>query len=300
MLHIRSLSDGLPLFKALGSEVRVEILRLLMEDGPMSMHELAGRLKLTNGAMTNHIRQLEGCGLVITSTDVSGHGNQKFCTANLQRMLIDCEAESRQQGVYQTELGVGHYQTCEALPACGLASTKSLVGEVDDPRYFAHPDRYDADVLWFSEGYVEYEIPNFAPSDKQITQLVISMELGSKAPDAGMPSDIRLSINEKDVGVWNYPGGFDNGRGLFTPDWWYPGWNQHGCLKLFTVNREGAFIDGQKASDVTVDELSLQSRKPIPFRLSLDGDGSQGGLTIFGKSFGNYRQGIRVEIGYTQ
>ena len=40
MLHIEKLSDGLSLFKALGSEVRLEIVRLLVEE-PMNMNELA-------------------------------------------------------------------------------------------------------------------------------------------------------------------------------------------------------------------------------------------------------------------
>ena len=40
MLHIEKLSDGLNLFKALGSDVRLEIVRLLVEQ-PMNMNELA-------------------------------------------------------------------------------------------------------------------------------------------------------------------------------------------------------------------------------------------------------------------
>ena len=31
MLHIKSLDEGLPIFKALGSEIRVEIIKILLE-----------------------------------------------------------------------------------------------------------------------------------------------------------------------------------------------------------------------------------------------------------------------------
>ena len=41
MLHIKSLSEGLDLFKALGSEIRLEIIRILLEENGMNMNELA-------------------------------------------------------------------------------------------------------------------------------------------------------------------------------------------------------------------------------------------------------------------
>lgn len=56
MLHITSLNDGLELFKALGSDVRIEILNILLENDNMSMNELASRLNITNGALTSHIK----------------------------------------------------------------------------------------------------------------------------------------------------------------------------------------------------------------------------------------------------
>lgn len=63
MLHITSLNEGLELFKALGSDVRIEILNILLENDNMSMNELASRLNITNGALTSHIKKLENCGL---------------------------------------------------------------------------------------------------------------------------------------------------------------------------------------------------------------------------------------------
>ena len=64
MLHITSLNEGLELFKALGSDVRIEILNILLENDNMSMNELASRLNITNGALTSHIKKLENCGLI--------------------------------------------------------------------------------------------------------------------------------------------------------------------------------------------------------------------------------------------
>lgn len=77
MLHIKSLDDGLQIFKALGSEIRIEIIKILLENPSMSMNELASRLTITNGALTNHIKKLEDSGIVSISSESTGHGNQK-------------------------------------------------------------------------------------------------------------------------------------------------------------------------------------------------------------------------------
>ena len=37
MIHITSLDDGLELFKALGSDIRIQILKILLENNQMSM-----------------------------------------------------------------------------------------------------------------------------------------------------------------------------------------------------------------------------------------------------------------------
>ena len=154
MLHITSLDDGLDIFKALGSDVRIEIIKLLIENKEMNMNELAAKLNITNGALTGHIKKLEACGIVNTSYDSSGHVNQKICTMHLDKILIDLDAPEEAQNVYNAELQVGHYCNYEVYPTCGLATASHLIGEVDDTRYFAHPDRYNADILWFSKEFV--------------------------------------------------------------------------------------------------------------------------------------------------
>ena len=69
MLHITSLDDGLDIFKALGSNVRIEIIKLLIENKEMNMNELAAKLNITNGALTGHIKKLEACGIINISND---------------------------------------------------------------------------------------------------------------------------------------------------------------------------------------------------------------------------------------
>lgn len=302
MLHIKTLDDGLEIFKALGSEIRIEIVKILLENQGMNMNELASRLNITNGALTNHIKKLEECGIVSISNESAGHGNQKKCSVYLDKILIDMDSQEDFKNIYQTSLKVGHFTDYDVYPTCGIASNTALIGEVDDTRYFAHPGRYEADILWFTRGYVEYIIPNFIPCGQKIDQITISLEISSEAPGVNdiWPSDISFKINGKKVATWTSPGDFGNVQGIFTPDWWYPNWNQYGLLKILVINKRGTFIDGLQVSDVSINEFDFDYHSTIKLKLEVEDDAAHvGGLTIFGKSFGNYNQDIDVRINYS-
>ena len=302
MLHIKSLDEGLEIFKALGSNIRVEIIKILRENNGMNMNDLASFLNITNGALTSHIKKLEDCGLISTTSESAGHGNQKICTVRLDKILIDLDNADEEQNVYQTELKVGHYSNYSIYPTCGLASSTALIGEVDDTRYFAHPDRYNADILWFTKGFVEYIIPNFIPFSQRIDKITISAELSSEAPGVNdvWPSDISFYINDTFIGSWTSPGDFGDVKGIFTPEWWFPNWNQYGLLKLLVINKRGTFIDGLQISGVTIHDLNLTDKSTIRLKMAVNDDANHvGGLTIFGKNFGNYNQDINVRINYS-
>ena len=78
MLHITSLDDGIEIFKALGSDVRIQILNILPENSNMSMKELAARLKRTNGVLTGLIKELESGCIITTSAESVVHRNQRI------------------------------------------------------------------------------------------------------------------------------------------------------------------------------------------------------------------------------
>ena len=302
MLHIKSLSEGLDLFKALGSEIRLDIIRILLEENGMNMNELASRLNITNGALTSHIRKLEECGVIAVSNETSGHGNQKICSVHLDKILIDIQDEVRDEDIYTAGIKVGQFSDYEVYPTCGLASSTQLIGQVDDTRYFSHPDRYNADILWFTKGYVEYVVPNFIPFNQKIDEICISAELSSEAPGINnvWPSDIYFYLNGVFLGTWTSPGDFGDVKGIFTPDWWFPNWNQYGLLKMLVINHRGTFIDGLQISDVSIDRFNLTSKSNIKLKLEVPEDAEHvGGLTIFGKNFGNYNQDIDVKISYS-
>ncbi len=304
MLYIRKLEEGIELFKALGSELRVGIIQLLLKNREMSMNEIAGSLNITNGALTSHIKKLEDAGLIQVKADLTGHGNQKVCSVIQERLLVDIipAEEKGEAGSYETEIPVGQYSNYSVHPTCGIATVVKLIGEVDDPRYFAHPDRSSAGILWFARGYVEYLVPNLLPASCRIDEITFSMEIASEAPGVNndWPSDISFFLNDSFIGNWTSPGDFGDVKGFFTPDWWLPHWNQYGLLKMLVINRKGTFMDGFRISDVTLEQFGLDYKSAIRFRLEVQEDAAHvGGLTLFGNGFGNYGQGIRVRMRYS-
>lgn len=301
MLQIDTIEEARELFKALGSDVRIDIVKYLQIHPNISMKELAAAIGITNGALTAHIQKLESAGVVRVSQDSTVHGNQKLLSLAIDKLLVNMEPPKRNENVVTADIKVGQYSDFHVYPTCGLSTPTEVIGEVDDPRYFAHTDHYKADILWFMRGYVEYMIPNFVPKNNRITSIKVSAEISSEAPgvNENWPSDITISVNGTEVGMWTSPGDFGERRGILTPDWWFSNWNQYGLLKVFDINSEGTFVDGFKISDVTMDDLDIDPSSQIRFRFSVEDDAKHvGGLTIFGRTFGNYAQDIKTTLTY--
>lgn len=304
MLHVKNLDEGLEIFKALGSELRINIIKLLQENHEMNMNELATSLGITNGALTSHIKKLEESGIIQVMTERGSHGKQKVCKVAVDKIVVDVESEENEedQNIYNTEVKVGHYSDYDVYPTCGLATSQAIVGEVDDPRYFSHPDRINAGILWFTKGYIEYMIPNLLPSATKIDQITVSLEISSEAPGINndWPSDISILLNDVKIGTWTSPGDYGDVQGIFTPDWWFPNWNQYGLLKMIVINKKGTFVDGLKISNVTINEFNLDYKSTVRFKFEIEEDAKNvGGITIFGSEFGNYNQDIKVRIAYS-
>ena len=92
---IRSLRDGLPLFKALASETRIAILELLMKEGPMRMTAIAESLQITGGAITSHVKMLNEAGLLKIEQRGGKHGIQKVCSATVPAVTIDVKEDGQ-------------------------------------------------------------------------------------------------------------------------------------------------------------------------------------------------------------
>ena len=205
MLYIKSLEQAVPVFKALGSEIRVRLIQTLLEHQEMNMNELAASLGITNGALTSHVKKLEETGILAILPEHSGHGNQKVCRINVDKILVDVATnnESPAENSYSIDIPIGNYFNYSVYPTCGLSTTENLIGEVDDPRYFAHPSHVDARILWFGRGFIDYRIPNMLPPGQKIDRLTLSFEISSEAPgvNSDWPSDISFFLPRSSMAV---------------------------------------------------------------------------------------------------
>lgn len=293
--------ESLPVYEALASSVRLHMLRLLAKN-PMNVKELAGAVKLSSAIMTMHVRKLESAGLIQTHMAPGRSGLQKICTLAAEGAeIIFPSKQINERKSYRKEIPVGHYSDFLIEPTCGLATTEQVIGTFDDPRYFWDLERMNAGILWFGKGYIEYKIPNFLLSSQQPEELSITMEIASEAPSINnnWPSDITFMLNGVKLGFWTSPGDYGDSRGKYTPAWWPALTNQYGLLKQLRITPKGTFMDGLKLSDVTLDQVNIRN-KQWTFKLSVDEDAEHiGGITLFGKGFGNYNEDLVVELFYT-
>ena len=299
LMNIQAEEKWLPVYEALASKVRLKVIQLLAQK-PRNIKELAEELGLSSAIMTMHVKKLEKAGLISTKRIHGNGGVQKLCSLAVNHIEIDIPMEKEERKYYQTIIPIGHYTDFEIEPTCGLATLEKVIGYYDDPRYFLDPDRVNAKILWFSKGYVEYKIPNYLLPGQQPEELEISIELGSEAPgyNNNWPSDIYFEINGVYVGQWTSPGDFGGERGKYTPSWWNTNINQYGLLKVIRVTHKGTYIDGEKISRVNLDDIDIY-RKQWSLRIGVKEDAVHvGGVTLFGKGFGNYDQDIVARLYY--
>jgi predicted transcriptional regulator len=196
---------------------------------------------------------------------------------------------------------IGAFTDCQVTPTCGLLSATGIIGLLDDPASFYEPDRRDAQLVWFHQGYIEYRFPNRLPAGAQPDSLRLSMEVCSEAPlfNIDWPSDITVWINGIEIATWTSPGDFGGERGRLTPEWWTPRNTQYGLLKVWHVSEQGTEIDGMLSSGISIRDLRLNDHAFILVRIGIKPDADHlGGLNLFGSRFGNYPQDLILRIGY--
>ncbi|KAI7258049.1 hypothetical protein KC345_g10633 [Hortaea werneckii] len=271
----------------------------LIAGSEMNVKDIADKLELSPSIITMHIRKLEEAGLTGSRRVRLNGGTHKLCFLTATSVEIRLPAASRDVNIREQSISVGHYTAFEVHPTCGLGTHEKEIGVWDDPRYFLDPERVNAAILWFGWGYVEYKMPNYLTDDQTADFIEISMELASEAPGLrdDWPSDIGFSFNGVFLGTWTSPADFGRAaRGRYTPEWWHRNVNQYGLLKTIRIDPLGTFIDGERISEVTVQDLKLQE----PFwtlRFSVDEHAANvGGLTFYGAGFGNHDQDIVVRV----
>ncbi|MDC3416871.1 ArsR/SmtB family transcription factor [Aquibacillus salsiterrae] len=292
--------SSLIVYQALASEVRLKIIQLLSKN-KMNIKELSEELGISSPIVIKHVKKLEDAGIIITERIPGKSGMQKISILKVDHIEINFPKKIYHSfATHEISVPVGHYTDIDVVPTCGIASEKDFLGPVDETKIFMDPSRIDAKILWFTQGFVEYKAPNLLTNDESLQQFDITMELCSEFPFSNdvWPSDITFSLNGLELGTWISPGDFADTRGKYTPAWWPDNINQYGLLKTIRITNHGTYIDGDPLSDVNIDDLD-QTCDSWTLRVEVKEDAKHvGGVTIFGRKFGNHDQDINFKIYY--
>ncbi|WP_105370911.1 ArsR/SmtB family transcription factor [Neorhizobium huautlense] len=288
--------------KGISSLARVKLLKELSKRPGINVNDLAQVSDLPQSSVSAHLQVLEKAGLIRTEMQKARKGNQKICFAVYDELVVTFHptTQALSSDVIEVSMPLGLYTNNNVTGPCGICSVEGVLGLLDVPETFMDPERMKASLLWFTSGFVEYQFPNNAKlCGDRIEQLEIVMEVSSEVPGtlANWPSDIVLSINGREIGVWTSPGDFGDRRGTYTPAWWKLKGSQYGMLKTWTVGPGGTFVDGHKISDVQAKDLDLDDHRSIRLRVEVKAEGKHpGGINIFGRGFGNYDQDIILRL----
>lgn len=289
--------SSLPVYKALASPVRLRIIQKLSAR-KMSVHDLSSELGLSGTIVLQHLNKLAEAGII--KFERIGHNK-------VSRLTVDNINVHFPQTIYpefdsyKTEVPVGHFTNFSVKPSCGLAGKTDYIGKVDNAAYFMDPDRISAGMIWWCNGFVEYQFPNYLTAKNNVEMLDLAMELGSEFPFSNnvWPSDITFYINGTEIGTWTAPGDFSDTRGKYTPEWVPDNVNQYGILKTLRLTHDGSFLDGQPFTDVKLEDIDT-SRDTFAVRFGIKKNAkNNGGCTIFGRGFGNYNQDIEMKLFYS-
>jgi predicted transcriptional regulator len=284
--------------KALNSSLRRRILELLFLR-ELNVNQIARELKIPQSTCAVNVKMLEKAGLIGTEQRPASKGAQKLCTCRCSELVLSLHDEEDSEESLELEMPVGLFFDYSAEPTCGLASEEGIIGYVDQPESFLHPQRSTAQLIWFSAGYLEYRMPVELHTLDRLRAIAISTELCSEYPghNSRWPSDVTLWINGREIGTWTSPGDMGHRRGLLNPEWWGSHDTQYGFLKTWRVDREGSHVDGMASSEATLKDLDLGKGDYISVRIGIKRDAANmGGINLFGRGFGNYRQDLHMRL----
>ncbi|MCI8888084.1 MAG: helix-turn-helix domain-containing protein [Hungatella sp.] len=289
--------------KALSSPIRLNILNLLRNTA-LSLQEIADLLHIPVSSTALHIKTLEDARLIVTETQPGLHGSMRVSTCSLQSFHLetfDAEADIADNTI-TLDMPIGNYHSFEIEPTCGLADENGILDVYDNIRSFYSPLRTRAQLLWFQQGYIEYRFPNLSNPLLPLQEIAFQMEICSEAPGflENWPSDITISINNKEITTYCSPGDFGSRRGRLTPSAWPSGRTQYGLLKIFSVKTRGGYLDGLLTNpEIGLADLNLQDHPYISLKIQIKKDAQHiGGINIFGEKYGDYPHGIVMNLVY--
>ena len=295
---------------ALNAPTRRKILSLLTANS-YTIQEIADRLNMSLSNTSFHVKFLQKAGLVNLTQNHSKRGNEKIVALEkhcLEILFIN-EAENSfpsSSHAFSTELPVGSFTLFDIVPPCGIADADgNLIGAEALPDIFYNYKRIKGEIIWFTEGYLEYHVSNAAIKNKVLEALQISCEVCSECANYNnsFKSDITFWMNDKEIGTYTSPGDFGGRSGKYTPKSWPAASTQYGMLVQTRIDEMGVWINQVNvSSEISIDDFAfITKEKCLRFKLGVKKNAKYaGGLNLFGRNFGDFQQGIRISATYLE
>ena len=285
---------------ALDSPSRVDVLDIISRRPMISVSDIAKILNMPMATASVSVRILEEAGIIRTVLTPGKHGDMRLCWLYTRKFVLSFSGDS---GVIQpfvsVDVPVGSYIAARDItPSCGMNATNEMIGQKDIPAYFYDANRYNAQLIWFHSGFLDYRI--MIPEKWTIKYLEIAFEACSEAPESksDWPSDISLYVSDKLLGKWTSPADCGGRHGLHTPAWWVDRNTQYGFLKVWRVDATGTYLDSEPISQVTLSDIIFPGQAYLDFSIGVSGDAIHcGGINLFGENFGDTGHGLKVRFG---
>ncbi len=287
--------------KALSSIIRLDILYYLSQQ-PAIISDVAAHFDIPLSSAALHIKTLESAGLISVQPIPGSKGAQKLCGILISRIDIDMYRNintNNSQLLYREDLPIGSYFDCDVSAPCGIVSETHDLGAEDSFSGFYSPDRFKAQLIWLSTGYLEYRFSNATLKSHLATKVQITLEICSEALgyNNNWKSDVSIWLNDTEIGIIKCPGDYGGRRGKLNPYWWADSSTQYGDLRKIWVTNDGCYIDEVKISDQTINSLQLNKNNYITMRIGVKPTAQYvGGFNLFGEKFGDYPQNIVMEV----
>jgi predicted transcriptional regulator len=294
--------ENVGFFQALASETRIKIIKILRHE-EKNVKDLAEMLGASSTIIAKHVNKLEEAGIIKSRNISATRGLQKVCKLDIEKVSLYFESDFNKSGkIKHISIPIGSYSSYNFKPTCGIASTESIIGNYDDPRYFSNPEHYKANLLWFTDGWIEYPLPSYIFDCKSIKSIKFSMEICSEYPEckSDYKSDIYFSLNKKPIGRWTSPGNPSGRRGRYNPIWWIMG-SEYGYKIEIIIDETGTQLNGEKVTDAKIADIKFLEKKDSILKIVAPPIGkteNSGGFTIFGKGFGDHDINLELEIEY--
>lgn len=287
--------------KALSSPVRIDILYFLSLK-PAIISDVAAHLNIPLSSAALHIKTLDIAGLISVQPIPGSKGAQKLCGVLISRVDIDMFRdynESNPKFLFREDMPIGSYFDYEVSAPCGIVSELSDLGAEDSFSGFFSSERYKAQLIWMTQGYLEYRFSNYILKSSPVNKVQFTLEICSEALgyNNNWRSDVSIWLNNTEIGVIKCPGDYGGRRGKLNPHWWNDSSTQYGDLRKIWITDNGCYIDEKKVSNHTISSLELNKNYYMLLKIGVKPNAKYvGGFNLFGDKFGDHSQHIIMEI----